>query len=290
MASTCGRPCLIIAGRKSGIKMIYKTIEEAKTNWKEIEMSKRCTSVEIGKKYNRLTILYRTENSKSDKAQFVCLCDCGNYAKIAGGKIKSGHTKSCGCFAKEQQKLSDGKANPKDLTNFRFGKLTAIEKTGNKRGTCLEWKCKCDCGNTYYTDSHTLLRGDAISCGCLNISKGVYKIIDILEQNNISFVKEKTFDTCIFPKTNSHLRFDFYLLDYNILIEYDGEQHFKPKCFGGCSLEEAKINFEKTKERDLFKNKWCKENNIKLYRISYLDIKNINNFEDILERGDLIKC
>lgn len=60
--------------------------------------------------------------------------------------------------------------------------------------------------------------------------------------------------------------------------------------FGGCSLEEAKINFEKTKERDLFKNKWCKENNIKLYRISYLDIKNINNFEDILERGDLIKC
>ena len=32
--------------------MIYKTIEEAKTNWKEIEMSKRCTSVEIGKKYN----------------------------------------------------------------------------------------------------------------------------------------------------------------------------------------------------------------------------------------------
>lgn len=44
---------------------------------------------------------------------------------------------------------------------------------------------------------------------------------------NVSFEKEKTFIDCVNPKTNFLLRFDFYLPDYNIIIEYDGEQHFK---------------------------------------------------------------
>ena len=48
------------------------------------------------------------------------------------------------------------------------------------------------------------------------------------------------------------------------IIEYDGEQHFKPiDVWGG---EEALSN---TRERDLIKNKYCFDNNIPLIRIPY---------------------
>jgi hypothetical protein len=43
----------------------------------------------------------------------------------------------------------------------------------------------------------------------------------ILTDNNISFEKEKKFDTCLSPKGN-HMKFDFYI-DNKYLIEYDGE-------------------------------------------------------------------
>jgi hypothetical protein len=50
----------------------------------------------------------------------------------------------------------------------------------------------------------------------------------------------------------------------NILIEYDGIQHFKPvNLFGG--IEE----FDKTIVKDKIKSDYCMKNNINLVRISY---------------------
>jgi hypothetical protein len=43
------------------------------------------------------------------------------------------------------------------------------------------------------------------------------------------------------------LTFDFYLKFPNMLIEYDGEQHFRPVRFNGLSEECAKDNFKKVK-------------------------------------------
>ena len=58
--------------------------------------------------------------------------------------------------------------------------------------------------------------------------------------------------------------FDFFLPDYNLLIEYDGEQHFKPvQTYGG---EEA---LKKLLVRDEFKNRWAWENGYMLMRIPY---------------------
>ena len=72
------------------------------------------------------------------------------------------------------------------------------------------------------------------------------------------------------------LPFDFYLFKYNILIEYQGEQHYKPrKKFGG---EEG---FKNTVIRDNIKKQYCKNNNIKLIEIPYTEIKSIG---DILKK------
>ena len=73
------------------------------------------------------------------------------------------------------------------------------------------------------------------------------------------------------------LPYDFYLPDYNILIEFQGEQHERPiKYFGG----EKKFKVQKI--HDQLKRDYAIKNNITLLEIWYWDIKNIT---DILNKA-----
>jgi hypothetical protein len=58
-------------------------------------------------------------------------------------------------------------------------------------------------------------------------SKGEYRIATILEKLNIPFTREQTFSTCKSPKNNP-LRFDFFIKQYGLLIEFQGHHHYKP--------------------------------------------------------------
>ena len=62
-----------------------------------------------------------------------------------------------------------------DITNQRFGKLTAVSPAGRSKNRGLLWLCKCDCGNEKPVEMHHLLRGDVKSCGCLVSSNLVGK-------------------------------------------------------------------------------------------------------------------
>jgi hypothetical protein len=99
-----------------------------------------------------------------------------------------------------------------------------------------------------------------------NMSLGETKILNYLNENNIKFIWQKKFKDC---KNKLPLPFDFYLLKYNTLIEFDGIQHFKSiNHFGGNNgLKLRQIN-------DDIKSKYCIDNNIKLIRIDYLDLHN----------------
>ena len=90
---------------------------------------------------------------------FVCP-DCGNIVTVPNSYLTTGDTGSCGCYQKDS--LS------KDLSNKKFGKLTASYKTDkqNKNGHIL-WHCKCECGNEKDVSAETLRRGESRSCGCL---------------------------------------------------------------------------------------------------------------------------
>ena len=124
------------------------------------------------------------------------------------------------------------------------------------------------CGNTWEVEPTNFLTYH--SCiFCSPRSKGEDKIANILNKRNILFVREKRFDDC---KGKKKLPFDFYLYDYNTLIEYDGIQHFKPS-FNEKEFKNIKIN-------DEIKNKYCEEHSIKLLRIPYWEFDNI---ETILE-------
>ena len=54
----------------------------------------------------------------------------------------------------------------KDITGQKYGKLTAIRPTDERRGTSVVWECQCDCGNTTYVRAYNLTHGLTSSCGC----------------------------------------------------------------------------------------------------------------------------
>lgn len=53
-----------------------------------------------GKRFNRLTVIKRTEN-KGKRVMWICKCDCGKICTVQGNNLKNGNTKSCGCYKKE---------------------------------------------------------------------------------------------------------------------------------------------------------------------------------------------
>jgi hypothetical protein len=115
-------------------------------------------------------------------------------------------------------------------------------------------------------------------CHRCKISQGNRTVEKYLKSNNIKYIIEYIFKNC---KYKRYLPFDFYLQDLNILIEYDGQQHFSPVRFNSISEEKEILKFEKVKICDAIKTKYCIDNNIKLIRIPYWDFDRI---EDILTK------
>ena len=147
-----------------------------------------------------------------------------------------------------------------------------IEIIGEYINNSTKIKCRCKVDNHIWeTVPSDLLRD--IGCPKCNSSKGEKRIAKYLDDKNIEYEEQYRFKDCKFKK---QLPFDFYISSLNTIIEYDGEQHYKiVKHFGG--LDE----FIDTKIRDTVKTIYCKENNIKLIRISYWDFDRI---EEILDR------
>jgi hypothetical protein len=115
------------------------------------------------------------------------------------------------------------------------------------------------------------LHARGVNCPQCNISKGEDEIEKYLIKNNIKYINQYTFINCINPKTSKKLPFDFYLPKYNILIEYNGEQHYKKSGY----FEKRAGGFEGLQYRDNIKKEYCQNNNIKLIEISYKDFNNI---------------
>lgn len=105
-------------------------------------------------------------------------------------------------------------------------------------------------------------------------SKGMVNVEKWLTENGIKFIKEYKFDDC---KDKRKLPFDYFLPNDNTCIEVDGRQHFEKAYFGGFSENKAVSMLEYIKRHDEIKNDYCNKNNIKLIRIPYFEIDNINN-------------
>ena len=226
-----------------------------------------------GNIYGELTVvqmLYRYQFNENSKPRTYCKCQSadGQEVIVRADALQSGATKSMKGAGRSGKMI--------DLSGMKFGLLTAIEPTTERASNgSVVWKCKCDCNKKDYTyvSAGQLIRGHTLSCGCRHQSKWEMLITNLLVELKIKFDSQKRFVDCTNKKQTDMLPFDFYLPDYNMCIEYDGEHHFTPiNGWGGYE------KFLITKENDSIKSMYCIKNNIKLLRLPYTysedDIKN----------------
>ena len=98
----------------------------------------------------------------------------------------------------------------------------------------------------------------------LYINDNEQRFREYLEENNISFITQKSFDDLKSSK-NYKLRFDFYIPEFDLLVELDDRTHLE--------YEDQRINGK-------LKNEYCEKHKLKLLRID--KYVNKNDFEDAL--------
>lgn len=122
--------------------------------------------INIGQKFNLLTVIDKLDKRKNNSIVWLCQCECGNYKEVTSADLNSNRVKSCGCL---NSKIKQG--NYEHLEGQRFGRLQVISITNkrtNSRG--IIWHCKCDCGNECDVSGDRLKRGQQ-SCGCYQREK-----------------------------------------------------------------------------------------------------------------------
>lgn len=233
----------------------------------------------VGKRYGHLVVIEeavdyaKKHNYKNTFTYWRCQCDCGNSEYYANtNNLNRGKATKC-------SKCSMTTVN---LTGKIFYNLTVLEqnknyrKENNIKNTHAYWDCQCICGNIVTVKGSDLQSGAVKQCDfCARYnsrSLGERKIEKILIDNNISFKTEITFSDLKNSK-NKYYRYDFGIYENNSLIrliEYDGEQHYKPiNIFGG------EKGFNQRQENDKIKNEYALGKNIPLVRIPYLVYENI---------------
>lgn len=113
-----------------------------------------------GKTYNRATCISFVEKDKSSKARWLFKCACGTMFCADGFKVRSGETKSCGCFRRETTRR---RRTRHGLSRTRFHGIwlgmrlrcrskKEAYKYYNKKGitTCPRW----DVFENFYKDMH----------------------------------------------------------------------------------------------------------------------------------------
>ena len=140
----------------------------------------------------------------------------------------------------------------------------------------------CSCGAEFETSLTHFINDKKCRCNeCRvkqsNIANMVQQYLDV---NNICYKKEKTFADCV-GDTNKLLPFDFYIESYNLCIEVDGIQHYKPIPFGG-DKQKAEERFAKCQKYDMVKNEFCQKHEISLLRLPFWKIENSTEYIDEL--------
>lgn len=202
---------------------------------------------------------------------------CGHIWEVKPNDLLNGH--GCPQCAIEKQKCSQEEAINKLRNKYgdRFLYDDAIYNGCHDKITLICSKC----GKEIATSYNRFITCD-INCSCsrrYKKSKLELALMDYFEEKNIQYINNHVFDWL--KQGYGQLSLDFYLPIYNMAIECQGEQHFKPKTFGGILKEQAEENFQKQKERDIRKKRLCEENGIQL--IYFLDKK----FEKYMNKDNI---
>ena len=116
---------------------------------------------------SRVEVISREGVNNNHSATWLCKCSCGKIFTTAGENLRSGKTKSCGCYKYDNNII--------DMSNWVMqehgvpnSQLTVKKYAGNldKNHRRTYWLCKCNCGNDVVARADNIRNGNVISCGC----------------------------------------------------------------------------------------------------------------------------
>lgn len=225
--------------------------------------SKRSNSIEFIKKAKLIhndkydySLVNYINNSK--KIKIICPTH-GIWEQKPGGHLNGKGCRKCSGSNKLTTELFINKSN--DVHDCKYD-YSLVEY---KDHYC-KIKIKCPIHGLFEQGAGSHLSG--IGCPRCSESKGEKEIFNHLTKKGILFERQKSFEGCVFKRK---LKFDFYLPEQNLCIEYDGEQHFKPiSHYGG------EKGFLLIQKKDRIKDTFCKIHGIQLIRIRFdekIDLK-----------------
>lgn len=252
------KPVYHINGSECPLCGIDKISEIRKTNKEEFIEKARVTH---GDKFNYDKVVYVDANKK-----VIITCSIhGDFEQTPGSHIFGSGCSKC---RSDNNKLSQEefieKAKAIHGNRYDYSKVKYINTYTKVIIVCSEH-------GEFYQIPNSHLCGNG--CPRCNDSKGELAIKEILDKYNIEYQREYKI-----PGNSYKFRYDFYLPEHNVLIEFHGGQHYFPvKFFGG--KEKLKI----IQKRDMFKKELAKLANIPLIEFNYkhLDL-NKDEFELIV--------
>ncbi|MGZ4851224.1 MAG: hypothetical protein ACXV2C_07585 [Candidatus Bathyarchaeia archaeon] len=144
----------------------------------------------IGKKFEKLTVISRAENSNARKRRWNCICDCGNKTTVVSSHLTNGVIRSCGCLQREA--ISNiGKTRLDDLTGARFSRLLVICQSTQTKDRKPAWLCRCDCGNEKTIRAVNLRNGQSTSCGCYKLELNIKQLTKHGKSRTSAYINEK---------------------------------------------------------------------------------------------------
>ena len=195
------------------------------------------------------------------------------------------HLNGCGCKKCKIEKISNLKIKPYNefvlLANEEHGEGTYIYDETTYIKFTSETRIFCRKHGEFWQTPKSHCNGNG--CPTCKKSHGERTIRFFLQNNNYEFEEQKRFKEC---RDKNPLPFDFYLPQYNLCIEFDGEQHFHKYGF------DTNKRFEYRQNHDFIKTEFCKNNGINLLRIKYdedIESKLINELKLLEDKYKSIK-
>jgi len=132
-----------------------------------------------------------------------------------------------------------------------------------------KYKFNCQkCDNIFISSLHNIIDlNHWCDCTKNKTESKFYKFL--ISNNNFNVCQQKKFNWCTDDKTGRKLHFDFIIKDFKIIIELDGEQHFKQVANWNSPI--------KTQQRDIYKMKCANKNGYTVIRILQKDVWNDKN-------------
>lgn len=213
------------------------------------------------------------DSYKTFEGRVRCCCTvCGTEWKVRAGSLISKRLRGCPTCGRNVVRNARRKSRDQFIEDLRRVNDNLIVE-GDYVNTHTLISVRCKIHNVVFSHIPCNLLNQTAKCPIC--SKGEWKteklVGDILQELGVEVCSQYTFRGC--KGKRKSLPFDYYLPEYNTVIEYDGEQHYYPiEYFGGDD------GFERRKEHDKIKDDYCHDNDIRLIRIPYYEKDNLKEY------------